>query len=97
MRHEAGLPNAGPMAPEDCLTENIKQNKVTPNHFPTYPKVGRIIEDSAQQWPKDGTKRQYHAMSRYFHNLIILYFTEAGSPMSFSGAFTPVAILLDSS
>jgi len=53
MRHEAGLPNAGPMAPEDCLTDNIKQNK-----------VGRIIEDSAQQWPKDGTKRQYHAMSR---------------------------------
>ena len=26
--HKAGLPNAGPMAAEDCLAANIKQNKV---------------------------------------------------------------------
>ena len=25
---KAGLPNTGPMGVEDCLTENIKQNKV---------------------------------------------------------------------
>ena len=26
--HKAGLPNAGPMAAENCLAANIKQNKV---------------------------------------------------------------------
>ena len=25
---KAGLPNAGPMGVEDCLAENIRQNKV---------------------------------------------------------------------
>jgi len=52
MRHEAGLPNAGPMGVEDCLAENIRQNK-----------VGRVLEGSEQEWPLDG-RRQYHALSR---------------------------------
>jgi len=52
MRHEAGLPSAGPMAAEDCLAANIKQNK-----------LGKVIEESEQEWPKEG-RRQYHAISR---------------------------------
>jgi len=52
MRHEAGLPNAGPMAAEDCLATNIRKNK-----------LGKVLEDSEQEWPKEG-RRQYHAISR---------------------------------
>merc|ERR1711970_897413 len=40
------------MAAEDCLATNIRQNK-----------LGKAIEDSAQEWPKEG-RRQYHAISR---------------------------------
>jgi len=52
MRHEAGLPNAGPMAAEDCLAANIRQNK-----------LGKVIEGSSQEWPEEG-RRQYHFLSR---------------------------------
>ena len=50
---QAGLPSAGPMEIQDCLTENIKLNK-----------VGAVLESSEQVWREDGSKRQYHAISR---------------------------------
>ena len=55
MRHEAGLAAfSKPMAPDDLLTENIKQNK-----------VGRFIEAHAQKFRKgEGNRREYHAVTR---------------------------------
>ena len=70
--HKAGLPNAGPMAAEDCLAANIKQNKVflkqrsdQTNNVLIHPflQLGKVIEESEQEWPKEG-RRQYHAISR---------------------------------
>jgi CubicO group peptidase (beta-lactamase class C family) len=55
MRHEAGLAvfNTS-IAPEDLLTDNIKQNR-----------VGRIIESQVQKYRKgDGHRREYHAVTR---------------------------------
>lgn len=52
MRHEAGLPAAGPMAVEDCLPENIKQNK-----------VGVVLESAEPAWAEED-RRAYHAFSR---------------------------------
>jgi len=55
MRHEAGLAAfRTSIAPEDLLTENIKQNK-----------VGSIIEAHAQKFREgDGSTREYHAITR---------------------------------
>ena len=66
--HKAGLPSAGPMAAEDCLAANIKQNKVfsdQKNNVLIHPilQLGKVIEESEQEWPKEG-RRQYHAISR---------------------------------
>ena len=68
--HKAGLPSAGPMAAEDCLAANIKQNKVffeskDPTNVLIHPilQLGKVIEESEQEWPKEG-RRQYHAISR---------------------------------
>jgi len=52
MRHEAGLATAGPVGIEDCLAMNIRQNK-----------VGKVLEESEQEWPEEG-RRQYHGNSR---------------------------------
>ena len=66
---QAGLPNAGPMAAEDCLAANIRQNKV-PNmrissilNVCIHPQLGKVIEESSQEWPEKG-RRQYHTISR---------------------------------
>ena len=57
------------MAAEDCLATSIKQNKVA-TLFLLLPlisialhQLGKVIEDSEQEWPKEG-RRQYHAISR---------------------------------
>ena len=57
------------MAAEDCLATNIRQNKVG-TFIPLLAcdmivlfKLGKVIEDSEQEWPKEG-RRQYHAISR---------------------------------
>ena len=61
---KAGLPNAGPMGVEDCLAENIRQNKVKfVKMLTTENQVGRVLEGSEQEWPFEG-RRQYHALSR---------------------------------
>jgi len=52
MRHEAGLPAAGPVPVEDCLPESIQQNK-----------VGTMLESEEAKWAVEG-KRAYHAFSR---------------------------------
>jgi len=54
MRHEAGLPAAGPVPVEDCLPESIQQNK-----------VGTMLESEEAKWAVEG-KRAYHAFSRWF-------------------------------
>ena len=55
MRHEAGLANFNTsIAPDDLLTENIKQNA-----------VGPIIESQSQTFPRgEEYKREYHAVTR---------------------------------
>jgi len=52
MRHEAGLATAGPVSLEDCLPKNLRLNK-----------VGKMLEESEQEWPEEG-RRQYHGNSR---------------------------------
>lgn len=52
MRHEAGLATAGPVSVEDCLPKNLRLNK-----------VGKMLEESEQEWPEEG-RRQYHGNSR---------------------------------
>jgi len=53
MRHEAGLATSPhPVSIEDCLAINLRQNK-----------VGKLIEESEQEWPEEG-RRQYHGNSR---------------------------------
>ena len=67
----AGLPNAGPMGVEDCLAEKIKQNKVKLlKMLTTKNQVGRVLEESEQEWPLEG-RRQYHALSRCFCHMMI--------------------------
>ena len=63
---KAGLPNAGPMAVEDCLAENIKQNKVKKfvKMLTAENQVGRVLEEAEQEWPLEG-RREYHALSRW--------------------------------
>ena len=54
------------MGVEDCLAENIKQNKVKLlKMLTTKNQVGRALEESEQEWPLEG-RRQYHALSRCF-------------------------------
>jgi CubicO group peptidase (beta-lactamase class C family) len=54
MRHEAGLPAFQvSIDPDDLLTENIKQNK-----------IGSIIEAHPQTFRKQGSTREYHAVTR---------------------------------
>ncbi|MFT5042816.1 MAG: CubicO group peptidase (beta-lactamase class C family) [Hyphomicrobiaceae bacterium] len=54
MRHEAGLAAFSvTLDPNDLLTENIKRNH-----------VGRVIEAHAQKFPKSGSRREYHALTR---------------------------------
>ena len=54
------------MGVEDCLAENIKQNKVKLlKMLTTKNQVGRVLEESEQEWPLEG-RRQYHALSRCF-------------------------------
>ena len=54
MRHEAGLAvfNVS-LDPQDLMTENIKQNK-----------VGSIIEGHPQKYRPEGSRREYHAITR---------------------------------
>ena len=54
------------MGVEDCLAENIKLNKVKLlKMLTTKNQVGRVLEESEQEWPLEG-RRQYHALSRCF-------------------------------
>jgi CubicO group peptidase (beta-lactamase class C family) len=55
MRHEGGMAAFDTsLDPEDLLTENIKKNR-----------VGSVIERQPARFPtRDGTKREYHAITR---------------------------------
>lgn len=54
MRHEAGLAALDvSLDADDLLTENIKRNR-----------VGRVLEGHAQKFRRDGSRREYHAITR---------------------------------
>ena len=54
MRHEAGLAALGrSIAPDDLLTERLKENS-----------VGRILEDHPPRFRSNGEVREYHAVTR---------------------------------
>ena len=54
MRHEAGMAAFDTsLEPADLLTENLAQNR-----------VGQIIEKHPLRYPKDGRRREYHAITR---------------------------------
>ena len=54
------------MGVEDCLPENIKQNKVKKfvKMLIAENQVGRVLEEAEEEWPLEG-RRQYHALSRW--------------------------------
>lgn len=54
MRHEAGLAAfSQSLTPEDLRTANIKKNH-----------IGRIIENDHQRFRRNGSEREYHALTR---------------------------------
>ena len=70
------------MAAEDCLATSIKQNKVATPYLLlplisiALHQLGKVIEDSEQEWPKEG-RRQYHAISRQEDILRLFLFSQS--------------------